>query len=240
MQAIILKKNIFSEGNEIITMYSRELGKIRAVAKAVKSPKSRLSFGLQNLFLTDVDVLISKKLSTIKGVKALETFPNIYSDEQNILLALYATEIILKSTPDEEKNENLFDLYLNFLRHLNTRQDSGHGPCADVFVLEALAESGYALSVEKCAVCGRHVDGAEAHFSNRNGGLICAECARKVTDARPVSELAAAILRQTPPADFCSADSSGVNGAELHKLADNFAAYILERDLNASGLLSTL
>jgi DNA repair protein RecO (recombination protein O) len=238
MQAIILKKNIFSEGNEIITMYTRELGKVRAVARSIKSPKSKLSYGLQGLFHTDVDILLSKQLSTIKGVKALNTFTNIYSNEKKILLAFYAVEIILKSTADEEPNEQLFDLFLNFLSHLDQSNRENH-PCADIFVLNALALNGYALNYDKCAMCGKDLL-EEVYFSNRKSGFVCAECGEKSTDGKRVSKNLYSALTTSPDLDYESLDQQRFDSSELHKLTESFATHILERNLNAAGYLGTL
>ncbi len=240
MQAIILKKNIFSEGNEIITLYTKELGKVRAVAKSVKSPKSRLAFALQNLFYTDVDLLLSKKLSTIKGVKPLDTFPSIYSDSEKIVLALYATEIILKSTADEQPNEPLFESYLQLLRHLNESNSKVH-LCSDFFVLRALALNGYALEYENCALCGREMGESEqVYFSIRKGGFVCEQDADKATDAQSLSHNLYLALRQNQDTEFNTVDNLGIENDELHKLVQGFATYILERDLNTPEYLGKL
>ncbi|MDB4940414.1 MAG: repair protein RecO [Candidatus Doudnabacteria bacterium] len=246
MQAIILKKNIFDEGHEIITMYTRELGKVRGVARSIKSPKSKLSFGLQSLFYTDVDILPSRKLATIKGVKALDTFSNIYNDGDKVYLALYATEVILKSTADEQPNEELFDLYLEFLQHLDKSTSSEHA-CADLFALQSLALNGYALSYNKCAICGKDLiqsseDSAaqQLFFSNRKSGFVCSDCVEKVTDAQNVSIVLYKALSDAKSIDFKQIDRSNLDLKELRKLTESFLTYILERNLNTPSYLGTL
>src|SRR5579884_2891176 len=77
MHSIILKKSSFSEGSEIITMYTREHGKVRGFARSIKSPKSKLAFGLQPLFYSDVDLVRTKKNFVFKGVKPLNTFKDL-------------------------------------------------------------------------------------------------------------------------------------------------------------------
>jgi DNA repair protein RecO (recombination protein O) len=250
MQAIILKKNIFDEGNEIITMYTRELGKVRGVARSIKSPKSRLSFGLQSLFYTDVDLLPSRKLATIKGVKALNTFPNIYFNPDKVYLALYATEILLKSTADEQPNEDLFDLYHQFLEHLNSTNEEGveaiegaHS-CADLFALKSLALNGYALSYNTCIFCSKNLNTSEEvtdlYFSNRKGGFVCSDCSGKVVDAKKVSADIYQLLFDSDNLSFDEIDQRGLKLTELRKLSESFIVHILERNLNTSSYLGTL
>ncbi|GAC1413421.1 MAG: DNA repair protein RecO [Candidatus Doudnabacteria bacterium] len=245
MLSIILKKSLFSEGHEIVTMYSRELGKVRGIARSIKSPKSKLSFALQSLFYTDVD-LLQGKMNTIKGVKAVNTFTNIYADSEKVYLALFATEIILKSTADEQPNEELFDLYLSFLEHLNNT--SGEHPCAGIYALKALALNGYALNYRNCSICGINFnDGAEVSFSNRKSGFIGEECRDKVSDAYLISRgLHRALLEgeNIPAENFKQAfelmDKSNVRHKELQKLVESFLTYILERNLNTPAYLGTL
>jgi len=239
-EAIILKKNIFSEGSEIITMYTREFGKLRAVARSVKSPKSHLAFGLQNLFYVEIDLHLSKKLSTVKGVRVLDAFKNIYGDSEKIVIALYATEIILKSTADEQANAPLFESYLQLLRHLNESNFKNH-LCVDFFVLRALALNGYALDYEHCALCGRELtESEEVCFSVRKGGFICGQDVDKTTDAQSLAHQSYLALRQHQASDFAVIDALGIDSGELHKLVKSFATYILERNLNSPEYLGKI
>ncbi len=244
MKAIILKKNLFSEGNEILTMYTRELGKVRAVARSVKSPKSKLAYALQTLFFTELEMLPNKKLAAITGVKPLEVFQNIYANPQKVAYAMYATEVLLKSTADEEENTEIFDLFLELLRHVDRSKHLKH-VCVDIFVLELLALSGYALTVHSCVLCAKKLT-EDISFSNRKGGFVCKDCALKVSDASRVSEpmyllIAKHANLKSTQEDFEEIDNGALEFAgEVHRITESFAKHILERDLNTSGLLGKL
>lgn len=244
MKAIILKKNLFSEGNEILTMYTRELGKVRAVARSVKSPKSKLAYALQTLFFTELEMLPNKKLAAITGVKPLEVFQNIYANPQKVAYAMYATEVLLKSTADEEENTEIFDLFLELLRHVDRSKHLKH-VCVDIFVLELLALSGYALTVHSCVLCAKKLT-EDISFSNRKGGFVCKDCALKVSDASRVSEPVYLLIAKhanlkSTQEDFEEIDNGALEFAgEVHRITESFAKHILERDLNTSGLLGKL
>ncbi len=243
MRSIILKKNIFSEGNEIITIFTRDLGKIRVVARSIKSPKSKLSFGLQSLFYTDVDFLTGSKLPIITGVKPISVFKNIYGDSEKINLALYGAEILLKSTADEQPNPALFDLFLSFLEHLNVEGASNH-LCGSFFALRALAANGYALSFESCAVCGKALasDSAEEqiNFSNRRNGFVCLSCLEKVSDSTTVEPGLYQVLRRNQGSSFDQVDRENIDASQLHRLVRPFLEHILERNLNSAGYLGKM
>lgn len=177
MLSIILKKTPFSETNEVITLYTREQGKVRAVARAVKSPKSKLAYALQPLYYSDVELLPSKNMPAVIGVKQLDTFKNIQDDLNRIYAAMFATEVVLKSTADEQSNENLFDLYLEFLKHLDSADQSKHS-CTFAFGIKAMALIGYEVGALSKRVPKPLVD-----FAVATQGLSFAQC-----DSLPINE----------------------------------------------------
>ncbi len=244
MRAIVIKKNLFSEGNEIITFYTRENGKVRAVARAVKSAKSKLAFGLENLFYSDIELSPSKKLAVITGVRAASTFKNIRTDLEKVYLALHASEIILKSTVDEEPNSELFDLFLEFLTYLDSVPSRPAYYSMDVFTLKALGAIGYKPEFIRCAVCGKDLavlfnsdNEEQVFFSNHKGGILCGQDAQHSSDARQLNPEVYRFLLNYGTIGFIQADQQDLPADQLHSLAEGFAKYILERDLNTGKYL---
>ncbi len=117
-QAIILKKQPFGEADEIITFFTREAGKVRGLAKSVKLAKSKLQNSLQALFLVNLSLAGSGFLPKIISAEPKKTFSRLRRDLSLVKRAFYASEVVLKFTPDGQKNGKLFDLLLNFLDHL--------------------------------------------------------------------------------------------------------------------------
>jgi DNA repair protein RecO len=260
MEAIVLKRTAFAETNEIITLYTRELGKIRAVARAVKSAKSKLSFGLQTLFLTDVELVKSKNMHIVTGVKPIDTFRHIRDHEHRIAYALYATELVLRSTPDEEPNPKLFDYIASYFHHLDhaDHELSAFYACLGFFTLRILSMIGYGLDLTHCAVCGKPLvpdtDAAEGStsrssgrrigFSNFRTGLVCNECTQRVGDAFELPNGVYAFLLagfeknfedqdHTDP-DITNPTNTNPNLArQLFMFGDAFASHMLERELKA-------
>ena len=117
-QAIILKKQPFNEADEIITFFSKEAGKVRGLAKSVKLSKSKLQNSLQALFLVNLGLVGGGLLPKIISAEPKKTFFKLRHNLNLIKYAFYASEVVLKFTPDTQKNEKLFELLLNFLDHL--------------------------------------------------------------------------------------------------------------------------
>lgn len=117
--AIILKKQPFGESDEIVTFYTEEGGKVRGLAKSVKSSKSKLQQRLQSLFLVEL-TLTGLKLPKIITAEPVEVFAGLRENLAALKRAFYGVELVLKFTPDEEKNQPLFELLKSFLEYLNT------------------------------------------------------------------------------------------------------------------------
>ena len=213
---------------------------MRAVAKSVKSAKSKLAFGLQTLFLSDVEYTQSRKLPTITGVRVLNAFPRIRASLENTYAALYAAELVLKSTPEEEGYPELFDLFVKYLTHLDTTHGGAY-PCADIFALQLLALNGYGIRIEECASCNDPLtEQSVAGFSNRKGGFLCPQCAERYSDTKASTPAVWKYLRGYEEKDFAECDTvplSLEDKEQLKRLAQQYASYILERNLNTAKYL---
>jgi|GEM_PF-1592346 len=246
IEAIILKKNVFSESNEIVTMYSRELGKVRGVARAIKKLQSKLAFGLQQLFYSRIEIVDRRKRLTIIGAKPLETFKNMRERRQAVHAALYAAELVLKSTADEQPNQELFDYFLKFLKHLDRSEEPEH-QCYNFFGWHVLALTGYKVDPKICVVCSRPLNSENPiFFSNRKSGFVCHLCAPKVSDLKKINLKIYQFFAEATenPEDFVAQDhlfSDQQNRADLRSevqtLASSFIEFILERELKSARYL---
>ena len=242
MRAIILKKNVFQEGNEIVTMYSRELGKVRGFARAIKKPLSKLAFGLEQLFYSEVELSQTGQKNTITGAKPLNTFKSMRNNLQTVRAALYAVELLLKSTADQQPNEMLFDYFLSFLEHLDNHSATEHN-CWNFFGWQVLALNGYQINLKNCAACGKDLvdiksgepdkSTEQIYFSNHKGGFICEACAVKISDSLKVGGDVYGVFSAIAAEDFEAQDKVKVDKHELQQLAKSFIEYILERDLKS-------
>jgi DNA repair protein RecO (recombination protein O) len=253
VQAIILKKHQFAETNEVITLFSREAGKLRAVAKASKSAKSKLAFGLQPLFKVEIDLAAGKNMPTVTGVKVLQAYAGIRESSGKIAAALSACEFVMKATADEHANQELFDLLNDYLDYLSERaaqietssQTQTVNKSLWKFIFLALGTLGFAAQMHDCVICHSPIPAGNSHFSFRLGGLICDNCiSRAAADAVNISAEArdffAANLPVNPTASnniFAEADSHQVPENQVRAIAENYSSHILERELKAPRFL---
>ncbi len=238
MLAIILKKTQVAESGEIVALFSREQGKFRASARAAKSAKSKLAFGLQPLFESDIEITSGRGMPVITGVKVIDAHPGLRESAEGITSGLLAAEFILKATADEQANSALYDLFSSFLKHLSSLGRTsilGESKALWKFVVAALATLGFGVDMQRCVICGAEVANVadDVQFSMRLGGIVCESCAaHAAADAVKISPEARDFFQQS--ADFSAADVHPAKTAEVRRIAEGFSSYILERDLKAS------
>lgn len=145
-KAIILKKQQLGEGDEIVSFYTKEAGKIRAVAKSSKFAKSKMQHALQVLFLVQVTLAHSRSsLSKIIGSEVCDAFIGIRENLTAAAAALYAQEITLKFTADSQVNEQLFEVVKDFLTEVSVETESRISLLLAQFKIRFLSAVGFAI-----------------------------------------------------------------------------------------------
>lgn len=114
---VILKKQNYRETDQIITIWTSELGKVRVLARGIRLAKSKLAGALQDLSLVEFEV--TGRFPTIISAQVKNNFRGIRESLSKIAPAIYASEIILKMTADEQPNAQAFGLLVELLTRLH-------------------------------------------------------------------------------------------------------------------------
>src|SRR3989338_8131522 len=101
---IVLKKQNYREADQIVTVWTRENGKVRFLAKGLRKPTSKLNYNLQDLSFVSFEVAGSKHLPTLISVVMSRSFKHLRSDLNKIGSAIFAAELMLRMTADEQPN----------------------------------------------------------------------------------------------------------------------------------------
>jgi DNA repair protein RecO (recombination protein O) len=117
-EAIIIKKTKLGEADRILTLYTPDMGKIQAVAKSVRQPKSKMSGHLELLTHSMVSLARGKNLATVTGSQTINGFLAIKNDLELTAYALYIIELVNQFTGDNIEDTPLFELVLNVLEKL--------------------------------------------------------------------------------------------------------------------------
>ncbi len=229
--AIILKKQPFNEADEIITFFTKEQGKVRCLAKSVKMSKSKLQQKLQALFLVELTVTLGK-MPKIMSVEPVKAFANIRENLSAMKMAFYALELVLKFTADEQKNEQLFNLFLEFLEFLNSNQpehilDLGLAK----FKILMLEFSGLGIDYFP-----EIVESDQIYFSNDRGGFSDSNFPGTAPVFKQVFELFLTLIKTS--FNNLSSIFETQRIGDLQNLLSQFIEYQLERKIKSEKFLS--
>jgi DNA repair protein RecO (recombination protein O) len=175
--AIILKRIDWRESSMMVTMLTREGGKLGVVARGVRKPKSDIGPALEPLTESQVVLSLSERssLAHLKSADVAEYFAGLKSSFVRITLAGALCELVDHALPEGEEARELYAHLRAILSGIDT-SDEAHGVnWLWKGILELSADLGYALSFEECVACG-NPDGPHPAFSIVQGGPVCDAC----------------------------------------------------------------
>jgi DNA repair protein RecO (recombination protein O) len=194
-EAIVLRTQKLGEADRIVTLLTRERGRIRAVAKGVRRTTSRLGARVEPFMYVDVQLYEGRSLDVVTQAETLGPYGSAIAMDY----ARYTAGTAMLETAErltETEGEPALQLFLLLAGGLRTLADGRHGPglVLDAFILRALSVSGWAPSFTDCARCG--AVGPHRAFAVAMGGSVCSQC-RPAGAAAPhpqTLELLAALL----------------------------------------------
>src|SRR5438270_4715588 len=122
--AVILKRMDLGEADRIVTLFSRDEGKIRAVAKGVRRTTSRSAGHLEPFTLSDLLLAVGRELDVISQADTLESFRAVREDLNLASHAYYLAEVVDLLTEDRQENRAVFDTLVQSLRDLSQTGDA--------------------------------------------------------------------------------------------------------------------
>ena len=180
-EAVVLRSFRFAEADRVLHLYTRERGRVGAVAKGVRKTKSR--FGARLEPLSHVELLLhqgSGELHTVTGASLVDPHRPAREDSYRLSVGLVGAEAMLRLFVEEERNERAFEALTRFLVAVDALPAGSRGraaldPLALAFQLKLLWLSGYVPHLESCVECGEADE--LVGYLPRAGGAVCADCA---------------------------------------------------------------
>lgn len=120
LEGVVLKQTNYREADRIVTIWTKEEGRIRVLAKSVRLSKSKLSYSLQDLSLVQFETS-GRKLPIIINVKLIRNFQRLRENLKTATLGIFLKELMLKVTVDSQPNHDVYQLFLATLDYLNSR-----------------------------------------------------------------------------------------------------------------------
>ena len=174
-QAVVLRTQKLGEADRIITLLTREHGRVKAVAKGVRRTKSRWGARLEPASHVDLQLYSGRTFETVTQAVSLENFGDTLSlDYQRWTVASAILEAAERFTAQEhEPSLQQYLLLVGALKAL-AHETYDASLILDAYLLRSLAVAGYAPSLTNCSVCDE--PGPHRFFSLVGGGSVCMTC----------------------------------------------------------------
>jgi DNA repair protein RecO (recombination protein O) len=117
-EAIVLARRDFSEADRILTIYTKNFGKLGILAKGIKKPQSRKRGHLEIFCKISFSAVSAKGLDIVTEAEIIDSYSQVRKDLKKVTVAYFFVEVANKITKEEEKNEDYYNLLSNYLDKL--------------------------------------------------------------------------------------------------------------------------
>lgn len=233
-EAIVLRHINYGEADRILTLYTRDQGKMRVIAKGVRKIKSRKAGHLEPFNRITLQIARGHDLNIVTQAETLQAYPTIHNSLESIGYASILVELVDKLTFEAEENLAIFQLLTDGLNRL----DQGEDPFLTIlyFEIHYLEALGYKPELFCCANCRRPIEPVDQFFAPGPGGIICPHCAPGIPGSRPASMQALKYLRHLQRNRYTQirlAHPDAAIRAEMEELIQYYYSYLFENHLNA-------
>lgn len=240
-EGIVLRETEYKDADKLLTVLTREHGKITVKARGVKSGRSRSKAACQLLTYSEFTLLEKQGRYVITEAVPKEMFSELRTDIELFYLASYFAQVAEAVAQEEDASPELLSLLLNALYAL-AKLKKPQKLVKAVFELRLACITGFLPDLRGCAVCGNP---SPDRFNITQGVLQCATCGNESTDGirMPVSPGTLAAMRYIASADakrLFSFTLSDTALTELNGLTESYLSMRLERGFFTLDLYKSL
>jgi len=233
----------YEEADKIVTIYTKNYGKIAAIAKGVRKTKSKFGSSLEIFTHSIFLIYKGRNIDIVSQTEILESF---FSTSKEVIKFAFATncvEIVNKLTEEREINIDLFNLLKEVLHYLRKTNDPKLLTLS--FKWQTMSILGYRPSLNHCCRCNKSTeDQKEMYFNIREGGLVCNNCiAEDKEKCIKVYLYFIKLVRKiliTPLSTISNATIPDKKMKELEKITDLYIAYHSEKSFKTDRFLKSL
>lgn len=178
-EAVVLRSIRFGEADRVLHLYSATRGRLGAIAKGSRRPRSRFGGRLEPFFRLDLVLYEGRgELCTVTSASTVDGHAELRSNGPALGAAARACDAVLRLLDAAEPNPAAYSLLCRYLALLDRAGSDGAEPAgleaALAFRLKLALVAGFAPELASCARCGE-ADGLVG-FSGAAGGVVCAAC----------------------------------------------------------------
>ncbi len=224
-KAIVLKCRNFGEADRVLMLLSEDHGKLEAVVKGARRPRSRFVGSTMPFNLIQIMLFSGKNLDTLSQAELLHSFSGLREDLTRMAYASFWAELVDRFVPEREEAREIFRFLLAAFVTLEGNKDPELLNLA--FQLRLLIYLGYQPELDQCVGCG--ATETACYFSATAGGLVCPECRGEYRDLLKIDRDLIARLQQLAGTDLRELAGLGLTKAQCRLMLQILRSFIEAR-----------
>lgn len=242
VEAVVLRHADYGEADRLLTLYTRQLGKTRALAKGARKIASRKAGHIEPFTHVRLQLAKGRDMLLITQADTVDAYQPLREDLILTSQAAYILELLDRFTyEDELENSAIFRLLTDTLARLASKADPWL--VTRYYEMRLLDHLGFRPQLQECANCGREIKPEDQFFSFSAGGVICPRCGQGLRNVHPISIEALKYLRHFQRSSYADATRARPDldvQKETEVLMQGYFTYLLERELNTPGFLKRI
>jgi DNA repair protein RecO (recombination protein O) len=241
VEAIILRHSDWGETDRIVWLFTREHGKLRAIAKGVRKMQSRKAGHLEPFSRATLMMAKAHELWIITQAETVDAYTRLREDLQSMVRASYIIELLDRFTFEEGENWQLYKLTTETLSRLN-EMDDPFVP-THYYEMRLLDMIGYRPMLFECAVCRKETIAEDQFFSAEMGGVLCPNCGARTAGARLITQDTLRFMRHFQRSSYTEslkANPPPGTRQEFEGIMNHYLTFHLERGLNTPEFLKQI
>lgn len=224
-EGLVLREVMYKDADKMLTILTRDLGKVSASCPGARSRQSQTRAGTQLLTCSNFTLYESRGRYSVNSADPLEHFTGLRTDIMALSLGSYFAEVLDAVSDTGAPASELLSMGLNCLYALATKKKL-RAQIKAAFELRVMLLSGYAPNLFECEVCGQD-NATELFLHSKKGHITCCECGDDMTGTVPISRealQAAKYILLSEPKKFLS---FGISTEAIESLSVAVEQYLL-------------
>jgi len=244
VEAIVLKARNLGEADKVLTLLTKNHGKLDAVAKGVRKIKSKNRGAVQPFSHSRIMLYEGKSMDTVTQCELIAGFPKIRDNLERLAYAGYLTELTAWMLPEKDPQQEVYFLLLTILYYLEAAKAKDLIELITRFYeIRLLNLMGYRPELDFCVNCGSHLSNEKVVFSPALGGVLCSACSSQSSQVIPITQGILAVWRllaRIKPGNLNRLRIKTEDLSALENLLQSFMEYQLEHKMKSLDFIHRL
>ncbi|MGB9743476.1 MAG: DNA repair protein RecO [Minisyncoccales bacterium] len=196
-QGIVLKKTDLGEADQLLTIYTRDFGKLEILSRGARKISAKLKPATEIFCWSEIEFVQGKSQKRLTDAILIDNFKKIRKDLLKLTIAFQLTETINDLIKGQEPDEKIWQHLIETFQRLNNLKPVQPWGLKLYYYFFWLLISflGYQPELYHCRLCQKKLTASQLYFSAKEGGLICQNCYKRVKLGQEIDCQTIKILR---------------------------------------------